>query len=1319
MDISSITKRQPLNPDDVLYLNGEKCTINSIKGTGTSSVVYEATLDGRKIILKELYPHGLGIFRDKDNSLIIPKSKENEFQSYKNGLNKAYQTQLNFHNDHKIRNFTVEPQKLYKHNNTLYVVMHLANGNSYDQIEPENVLSILEVGKALSKVISYYHEKEFLNLDIKPGNIFVFPETNQLIQLFDFNTVCTKDEASQGRFSYSDGYAAPEVKAAKKGGGKLSEVGEQADIYSIGAVIFEKIMGRIPKVADQRAGKRWKLENNPYLKDAVPQLQKGFTDLFRKTLTINKKDRYSSAKELISDLENLIKLADIKVFLKNVNIHPLTSNSYFISRNDKLTEIQQHLSRDNVVFIYGIGGIGKSESAKDFAFQFKNRYVTQHLVHYDKSLKNTISHLEFINFDDSFYSYDDLFIMKIKMLSDDTRYGNSTLLIIDNYSSTDPKDSFVLEQLKKLHVHIIFTTREMPEDTSLGVCIDKISDEALMEMFYKINPFRKGEKDREKLVSTLIKIVSGHTMTIDLVARQTKSLEQYGEKTLSDVIDALSISGLNSKLDAEVYNNKDADVSEHQQENSVYKHIRALFSFAALNPKQKYILKNACMLPLQGFSTKEFCEFIDLSHFDEESAQSLYSEDKEITFLVNNGWLNRVGDQQNKLSIHPVIADVISNELEPDILSDTFAWLADISEHSIDEYSFYNCDKLWFSIYKTYCNIRNDHTQLKNYIAFFSCVTEILYFRRKNTKEYGLQPCGYLLEMTGDCYMMLAEYQNACKYYQSITDDGEKYYFGSYLILTANINLSRIYDKLGDHKNAIQYGKKIIDKSDTLIGSIIRNAYNLESNNAIRKTQTLYYTAGKAFFHAGRYLSALDCFFEAQEIYFVRTNSRFDENILGRYLLSDEIGNITADMGFCYEKLGYTRIAAEMYMKTLNYYNQLESWNMHRIALLREFFFQYEDALNAEKSHLEILLERFPENHPDIAYSYYWLGHIYSLLDNYEEALKMLNTAIERYEKYYSSDYHVLGDIYKEKGNIYYAQHDSDACTECFLKALSIFKNNNMSEGKTAALYQKLGIIHQQKKSYKSAMENLTAALEIYQHLEKKERTDLSLMNIYNDITDTLIQMKSYKKARFFALKHLHYYYTSYKNSSRMTLYSFQSTLKTWSYHNKKKHKEHTDDTYNHALEVFNYLAVIDDKLQQNDRTNDKKVWKRLSKIYYYIGKPVKAFRMLLYANNIIRKITDFIDNICYHHHWEKAMKEEDKKEYETSLSYYRKNLRILKKHPKKYGDLGHTYHGMSRVYEKMENDDLADRYENLEHDIFYGYPHAYELKRDNQWRNL
>ena len=228
MDILSVTKRQPLDPDNILHFNGEEYIINSVKGMGTSSIVYEASLDGRKIILKELYPEGLGIFRDTTNdttnSLIIPESRKNDFQSYKDGLEKAYKTQLKFHNDHKSRNYTSEPQKLYKCNNTLYVVMHLASGNSYDQTRPDNVLSILEVGKALTEAIRNYHEKGFLNLDIKPQNIFVFPETNQLIQLFDFDTVCTRNEILQGRFSFSNGYAAPEVKDAKKGNGKLSEI---------------------------------------------------------------------------------------------------------------------------------------------------------------------------------------------------------------------------------------------------------------------------------------------------------------------------------------------------------------------------------------------------------------------------------------------------------------------------------------------------------------------------------------------------------------------------------------------------------------------------------------------------------------------------------------------------------------------------------------------------------------------------------------------------------------------------------------------------------------------------------------------------------------------------------------------------------------------------------------------------------------------------------------------------------------------------------------------------------------------------------------
>ena len=677
MDILSITKRQPLNPDDVLYMNGEELIINSIKGTGTSSIVYEATLDGRKIILKELYPNGLGIFRGKDNSLIIPKGKENEFQSYKEGLNRAYQTQLSFHNNHKIRNLTVEPQKLYKHNNTLYVVMHLANGTSYDLIEPESMLSILEVGKSLSEAIQSYHEKGYLNLDIKPGNIFIFPETNQLVQLFDFNTVCTKEEASQGKFSYSDGYAAPEVKAAKKGGGKFSEVGEQADIYSIGAVIFEKIMGRLPKIADQRKGKRWNFEGNPYLKEAVPQLQKGITELFRKTLAIDKKDRYSSAKELISDLKKLINLAGIKVFLKNQRISPCTPKNIYISRKDILPKISKALNETHILYLHALGGSGKSETAREYAEQYAYKYDFIQSVFYSGSLQKTIANLDFAGLKDedrfahSDEDIDRLYKYKYGLLGNSDIYKANTLLIIDNYDyNADPtseeyqQNYNIVRNLKKLNIHILFTTRVKPEDNTECLDLENMSEEELQALFFRINPKDKNDPERMELVKEIIEVSYKHTMTVKLVAMQSAKYL----KPLSKYLDILKTSGLNSGIKGRLTNEKD---DESITMSTVYDHIKALFDFESLNDKQRYIMVNACLLPLSGLEASTFSEYIDLEHFDGASDGDCI--DESIEDLVNSGWIEYADTSEKrftaetKITLHPLICDIVTNELKPEL----------------------------------------------------------------------------------------------------------------------------------------------------------------------------------------------------------------------------------------------------------------------------------------------------------------------------------------------------------------------------------------------------------------------------------------------------------------------------------------------------------------------------------------------------------------------------------------------------------------------------------------------------------------------------
>ena len=737
MDIFKISTRQPLNFGDILILNGEKCTICDIKGTGTSSIVYEASLEGRKIILKELYPEGLDIFRNTDNSLNIPENSQNDFQSYKSVLEKVYNIQLKFHNDNKSRNYTSEPQKLYNYNNTVYVAMHLANGNSYENIKSENVLSILEVGQALTKAIQNYHQKGFLNLDIKPKNIFVFPETNQLIQLFDFDTVCTKADASEGKFSFSNGYAAPEVKNAKKGNGSFSEIDERADIFSIGSVIFEKIMGRLPNIADLRKGKKWKFEGNNYLKNTVPQLQKFITELFRKTLAADKNERYSSAIELIQTLEKLIKLAGIEVFLKNQRISPCTRKNIYISRDSILSDIEKRLIKHRILYLYALGGSGKSETAREYAEKYANKYDFIQSVFYTDSLKKTIANLDFVGLkDEDRFAYTDedidrLYKYKYGLLGNTSLYGTNTLIIIDNYNyNVDPaseeyQQNFkITKELKKLNIHILFTTRIRQNDNTECLELENMTQGELRTLFFRINPKDKEKPERIDLVNEIIEVSYNHTMTVKLVAMQSKKYK----KTLKEYLDILKSSGLKSGITGRITNEKD---DESVTMSTVYDHIKALFDFDDLNDKQKYIMVNACLLPLSGMEVSTFSQYTDLENFDTESSSNC--EDESIEDLINSGWIAYADLEEKrftsdiKITLHPLICDIVRNELKPELTNDKCRKFY---------ISFLNLIQEWGFIRNFRRNSRNEKVR-KNIYILFPKLNEIFNYKKiQNVLNY-------------------------------------------------------------------------------------------------------------------------------------------------------------------------------------------------------------------------------------------------------------------------------------------------------------------------------------------------------------------------------------------------------------------------------------------------------------------------------------------------------------------------------------------------------------------------------------------------------
>ena len=680
----SFFDRDELKPEAVIMLKNNPCRIIKVLGSGTSSIVYRAEMsicvDGftcdRTVVLKELYPRGLDIERKDDLSLYIPEISRMDFRHYANHFKKACQRQIDFHNNEKTTNVTTDLQEVYETNNTLYSVLGIVTGSSYDTDQCETIASILKVGMCLADCISQYHKMGYLHLDIKPENIFKEKLTgdNVNIKLFDFDTVSTKEEVLEGEISYSEGYEAPEVSGSYNGLFSFSDIDERADIYSIGAVIFEKIMGRVPDFSDQRNGKVWDFSSNSYLKDTVPQLQKKITDLFRKTLARSKENRYSSADELKDTFEKLIDLLKIDIFLKHQRISPCTPKDIYISRESVLSDIYNRLNEHHILYLYAIGGSGKSETAREYAewFSKNQKYDVIQSVFYSDSLKKTIANLDFIGLkdEDRFAHTDEdidrLYKYKYGLLENTSVYGTNTLLIIDNYNPTSDEviqNQDIISKLRDLHIHILFTTRVKPTDISECFDLENMFPEELRALFFGINPTDKDKSERIKLVDEIIKLSYNHTMTVKLVAMQSaeymKPLEEYR--------DVLQEKGLNSEFESEIINEKDGRLVV---EDSVYNHIRALFKLNDLKPKQKYIMVNACLLPLSGLEASTFSQYIF------ESSSGSYFLDPEIKKLVNSGWIEFANKNEKKLTpetkitLHPLICDIVKNELKPEMTKD-------------------------------------------------------------------------------------------------------------------------------------------------------------------------------------------------------------------------------------------------------------------------------------------------------------------------------------------------------------------------------------------------------------------------------------------------------------------------------------------------------------------------------------------------------------------------------------------------------------------------------------------------------------------------
>lgn len=627
-----------LTQGDHLQLEGKEfCIIRGI-GAGASCVVYLAECaDCTQHLLKEYNPRRLELYREGNGTLCI--EDEDDAEKYADGLNRfaigAEKQKTIRRSIDELTNSTSNVQGVYAANGTMYIDMTVFRGQSYENVREQSMFDLLRRMRALTQVISSYHNSGYLHLDIKPENIFAIPETCEMVMLFDFDSVVEKTAIQAGAMlSYTKSWAAPEQVR-----GCARQICEATDLFSVGEMVFWQVFGRHSAESERRSYARFAFDMDAAIcKNVNPKLFPLLEDLFHHTLCFDVKKRYQSAEELLTMLDRLIPLADPKEpYLVSAQVVP---EDFFIGRENELASIHESLQANHVLFLSGMGGIGKSELAKNYAKQFPKDYDTVLFATYMGSWQMLITDdlgIHIANFERYWQEPEkDYCARKIPKLAE--LCDERTLLIIDNVNEDvyEGEESELFKRLMGLNCQVLLTSRlrdwEYPT-LEIGTFGDRTD---MLRLFAKWCPYKAAQ---EPTVKAIIEYVAGHTLTVELIAKQVRA----GFSTPDKMLQKLKAHGVGNSGKEAVKSSKDNVVSR----KTPFEHICDLFDVAKLKEIERKVLINLSMLPPVGIELSRFMKWCELDN------------PESINCLFIAGWIER---ESEKIKMHPIISDVVRQQ---------------------------------------------------------------------------------------------------------------------------------------------------------------------------------------------------------------------------------------------------------------------------------------------------------------------------------------------------------------------------------------------------------------------------------------------------------------------------------------------------------------------------------------------------------------------------------------------------------------------------------------------------------------------------------
>ena len=195
-----------------------------------------------------------------------------------------------------------------EHEGQHYFSMDFIDGESLESrlkdhpLPPREAAGLME---QVARAIAYAHGREVIHRDLKPANILVNQQGQPRVTDFGLakRVQGGSDLTATGAVLGTPSYMPPEQAA-----GRLDQIGERSDVYSLGATLYALLTGRPPfQAATVMEVLIQVREQEPVLlRQLNPNLPRDLETICAKCLEKDPRRRYGSAQELADELRRYV-----------------------------------------------------------------------------------------------------------------------------------------------------------------------------------------------------------------------------------------------------------------------------------------------------------------------------------------------------------------------------------------------------------------------------------------------------------------------------------------------------------------------------------------------------------------------------------------------------------------------------------------------------------------------------------------------------------------------------------------------------------------------------------------------------------------------------------------------------------------------------------------------------------------------------------------------------------------------------------------------------------------------------------------------------